>query len=89
MRGLYGEKLKVSVSAPPERGRANKQVEVALASWLKLPRGGASIVAGHTSRDKVVGFIGLDEAELRARLESLLVEHARTEKETASGSQGT
>ena len=89
LRGLYGEKLKVSVSAPPEKDRANKQLEDALVSWLGLPRGGASIMAGHTSRDKVVGFTGLDEAELRARLKALLEEHGRNKKETASGSQGS
>ena len=56
LRGLYGEKLKVSVSAPPEKDRANKQLEDALVSWLGLPRGGASTMAGHRAPSELSMF---------------------------------
>jgi uncharacterized protein (TIGR00251 family) len=65
--GRYGEGWKVRVAAPAEHGRANDAVLALLASTLGLPRGRLTIVAGASSRDKVVGLDGLtpDEAERR------------------------
>jgi len=72
VRGVYGDRLKVSVNAPPEDNRANRQLVEALAGWLDLRRNDVSIEAGHGSRDKVVAFRGIDEPELRTRLTGLV-----------------
>ena len=72
VRGMYGDKLKVSLSAPPEDNRANRQLEEALAGWLALPVRSVRVDAGHGSRDKVVAFAGIEEGELRNRLDALL-----------------
>ena len=72
VRGVYGDRLKVSVSAPPEDNRANRQLVQALAGWLELRSGDVSIESGHGSRDKVVAFRGIDEIELRKRLTGLV-----------------
>ena len=74
LRGLYGERLKVALSAPPEDNRANNQLEEALAEWLNVGRKQVGVQAGHASRDKVVAFTGIGEAEFRTRLERLLKE---------------
>jgi uncharacterized protein len=71
-RGVYGERLKVAVSAPPEDNRANEELVAALAGWLGLRRDAVGIESGHASRDKVVSFAGIDETELRAKLEALV-----------------
>lgn len=70
--GVYGDRLKVAVGAPPEDNRANAELVEALARWLDLRRDAVHIESGHTSRDKVVSFSGIDEAELRKRLAALL-----------------
>lgn len=72
LKGLYGERLKIALSAPPEDNRANKQLEEAVAEWLGLAREQVRVETGHASRDKVVAFAGIDEAELRDRLQKLL-----------------
>lgn len=72
MKGLYGDRLKVALSAPPEDNRANKQLEEAVADWLGLNHDQVFVQAGHTCRDKVVAFAGIEEAELGARLQKLL-----------------
>jgi uncharacterized protein (TIGR00251 family) len=72
LRGVYGDRLKVAVSAPPEDNRANRELVDALAKWLGLRRDDVSIDAGHGSRDKVVAFSGIEEPELRSRLVALL-----------------
>lgn len=52
--GPHGGALKVSVTAPAERGKANEAVVELLARELSLPRGSISIVSGESSPDKVV-----------------------------------
>ena len=69
--GWLGETLRVRVTAPPERGKANAAVEELLASALELARDAVRIVAGHASARKVVELSGLPEAELRSRLARL------------------
>lgn len=72
VQGIYGDRIKISVNAPAEANRANRQLVAALAGWLGLRRGQICIEAGHSSRDKVVAFSGIEEAELRNRLARLL-----------------
>jgi uncharacterized protein YggU (UPF0235/DUF167 family) len=66
--GWLGETLRVRVTAPPERGKANAAVEALLASALELAPDAVRIVAGHGSARKIVELEGLSEAELRGRL---------------------
>ena len=72
LRGVYGDRLKVSVSAPPEDNRANQELREALANWLEVSQDDVHIETGHKSRDKVVVFTGIGEPELRRKLEGLL-----------------
>jgi uncharacterized protein (TIGR00251 family) len=72
VRGVYGDRLKVSVSAPAEDNRANQELTEALAKWLRLGRDGVRVEIGHGSRDKVVAITGMEEAELRTKLVGLL-----------------
>lgn len=62
----------MAVAAPPEDNRANKELEQALAGWLKTRRDMVRVVKGHASRDKVVAFVGLDERQLRKSLNTAL-----------------
>jgi uncharacterized protein len=66
--GWLGETLKVRVSAPAERGRANAAAESIVAEALGLPGESARIVAGRTSARKVIEIVGLPESEIERRL---------------------
>jgi uncharacterized protein (TIGR00251 family) len=66
--GLYGDSLKVQVSAPPEGGKANARIEAVLAEALQVPVRSVQVVAGHGHPRKVVAVRGLSAADLRARL---------------------
>src|SRR5262249_11748784 len=66
--GWLGDTLKVRVSAPAERGKANAAVEALLADALGVPRDCVRIGAGTASPRKVVEIAGLTEAEVRSRL---------------------
>ena len=66
--GSVGDVLKVCVTAPPERGKANAEVESVLSQVLGIPTGWVHVIAGKTSSRKVIEVTGLDEAEVHRRL---------------------
>lgn len=74
LQGLYGDRIKVQVKAPPEAGRANEELTAALATWLELPADCVRVHSGHTVKDKLVSFSSIAEDDLRARLEHVLAE---------------
>ena len=69
--GWLGESLKVRVTAPPERGRANTATEALVAEALGLSKDRVRVVSGHSSPRKVLEISGLSEAEARERLSKL------------------
>jgi uncharacterized protein (TIGR00251 family) len=66
--GWLGDTLRVRVTAPAERGKANAAVEALLREVLGLSAGGATIVSGGSSPRKIVEIVGLSESEVRRRL---------------------
>ena len=66
--GWVGGALKVCVTAPPERGRANEAIVRVLADALRLPARSVRVADGASSPRKVVEIDGLDEREIRRRL---------------------
>jgi uncharacterized protein len=69
--GLHGDRLKVKVAAPPEKGRANDELLKFLARSLKVPRQAVQLTSGAASRAKVVAVNELSP-QLRSRLAALL-----------------
>ncbi|MGA8203530.1 MAG: DUF167 domain-containing protein [Woeseiaceae bacterium] len=66
--GWLGDTLRIRVSAPPERGKANAAVEALLSETLGLSVSEVKIVSGTSSPRKVVRILGLSEAEIRRKL---------------------
>lgn len=69
MVGWLGDALKVTVSAPPEDGRANKAVAALLASVLGIKASQVHVVKGHTQRLKVVRIDGVEQDAIQALLD--------------------
>ena len=74
IRGWMGDTLKLRVSAPPEKGRANRAVMALLARTLSTSRDRIVIVAGAGSRRKLIRVEGLSLEEVHARIRSALDE---------------
>ena len=52
--GIYGDAIKIKLTAPPVDGAANKMCIKFLAKCLKVPKTSLEIISGHTSRTKCV-----------------------------------
>jgi len=66
--GLHGDALKVTVTAPPERGRANAAIAALLAAALAVPARAVTVIAGAAAARKTVRVTGIDAAAVRQRL---------------------
>lgn len=64
--------VKIRLTAPPVEGKANKALIKLLSSVLDVAPSNIEIIAGQTSRDKLVTIIDLDAATLQERLLSYL-----------------
>jgi len=66
--GEHAGALKVSVSAPPEKGKANKAVCALIAKTLGVAKSHVSIISGETSRDKQVLIRGVPAQAVAPKL---------------------
>lgn len=57
-----GEALKVSVTAAPDKGKANAAVAALLAKTFKVAKSSVAVVSGETDRRKIVRIMGEPEA---------------------------
>ena len=68
--------LAVKVTAPPDKGKANKAFIETLARAAGIPKSSISLVAGETERNKTLLVTGN-----QAALEALIASHVNTGKE--------
>jgi uncharacterized protein len=72
--GLHGDRLKVRLAAPPEKGAANRELIAFLARALDLPKSSLKLTLGPQSRTKVVTVYDLSP-DLQERLDRLIPDH--------------
>jgi uncharacterized protein len=74
--GAYGDALKVRLSAPPVDGAANVALVKFLANIFAVDRESIRILAGGSSRSKVVEIDGITEQAVRdVATERIAVKH--------------
>jgi uncharacterized protein (TIGR00251 family) len=66
--GVHADALKIALTAPPVDGKANEALIAFLADALRLPRARIAVVAGLTSRTKMLRITGKSAAEVAAAL---------------------
>ncbi len=64
--GLHGDRVKIRISTPPEKGRANQSLVSLLIAMTHATR--ATVVSGKQSRYKTVELTGVGVATVRASL---------------------
>ena len=70
--GPHGDSLKISVSAPPEKGKANQAVIAFLSKITGLPGKQISVVSGPTSPRKVLTLAGITPERCRELSQSAM-----------------
>ena len=68
--GVHNGAIKVSLTAPPVDGAANKVLVEFMAKALEVPRGAVRITSGETSRHKLVAVAGIDAQATLKKLAS-------------------
>jgi len=74
--GRMGDAVKIAVTAPPEKGKANAALEKLLAAEFDLSSGAVEVVAGGASRRKTVRLRGIS----RERLAQWIAAHTQEGK---------
>lgn len=69
--GIHSDALKVRLTAPPIEGKANEALVAFLAERLGVRKSQVEIVAGATSRRKMIRVTGLSAQEIKERLPCL------------------
>jgi uncharacterized protein len=62
--GVHGSSLKVRLTAPPVDGAANEHLVIFLAQTFAVPRRAIKILAGESSRSKIVEIEGVTERDV-------------------------
>jgi uncharacterized protein (TIGR00251 family) len=72
---ILGERagaLRIAVTVPPERGKANAAIQAVLAAALGCKSSQVGLLSGETNREKRFLILDLTPDELRERLDSLM-----------------
>lgn len=72
VRGVYGTALKVAVQSPPEKGKANAEVEEVIARFLGVRKHQVLVVGGKTSRRKRIQVKGMFRNDFKAAVSRAL-----------------
>jgi uncharacterized protein len=67
--GKEGDVYRVKVNSPPVDGEANKELISLLSKKLRQPKSNFEIIAGKTSRIKIVRVQGIDKASVAELME--------------------
>ena len=60
--------LQVRISAPPVKGKANKELIAFLSQILDVSQSKVSIIKGHSSRNKLIAIDSMSQQEVMERL---------------------
>ena len=71
--GEHDGRLKVAVTAPPDKGKANTAIAAVLADAFDLSKNAVRLLSGPTSRQKRFVLIGLTRSDTEQKLAKLLV----------------
>ena len=72
IKGIHNGMLKIDITAPPEKGKANDAIIKLLAKKLGIAKSSIEIVSGETSRKKIILLRGIDRESLISIVTSII-----------------
>jgi uncharacterized protein (TIGR00251 family) len=61
--GVYNDALKISITAPPVEGKANKKCIAYLAKYFDVAKSKIEIILGQTSKHKLIKIYDISQEE--------------------------
>ena len=61
--GVYNDALKISITAPPVEGKANKKCIAYLAKYFDISKSKIEIILGQTSKNKLIKIYDISQEE--------------------------
>ena len=69
--GVYNNSLKITITAPPVEGKANKKCITYIAKCFDVAKSKIEIISGQTSKNKLVKIYDISQKEFIDKLEKI------------------
>ena len=70
--GVYNNALKISITAPPVEGKANKKCIAYLAKYFDIAKSKIEIISGQTSKNKLIKIYDISQKDFLDKLEKIV-----------------
>ena len=68
---VYNDALKISITASPVEGKANKKCIAYLAKYFDIAKSKIEIISGQTSKNKLIKIYDISQKEFLEKLEKI------------------
>jgi len=69
--GVYNNALKISITAPPVEGKANKKCIAYLAKYFDVAKSKIKIISGQTSKNKIIKIYDINQSKFLDKIEKI------------------
>jgi len=70
--GVYNKALKITITAPPVDGKANKKCIAYLAKYFDVAKSKIEIISGQTSKNKLIRIYDISQEEILDKIEKVV-----------------
>ena len=70
--GIYNNALKISITAPPVEGKANKKCIAYLAKYFDIAKSKIEIISGQTSKNKLIKIYNISQKDFLDKIEKIV-----------------
>ncbi|GAG12410.1 unnamed protein product [marine sediment metagenome] len=69
--GVYNDSLKITITAPPVEGKANKKCIAYLAKYFDVAKSKIEIISGQTSKNKLIKIYDISKKEFLDKIDKI------------------
>ena len=69
--GVYNDSLKITITAPPVEGKANKKCIAYLAKYFYVAKSKIEIISGQTSKNKLIKIYDISKKEFLDKIDKI------------------
>jgi len=69
--GVYNDSLKITITAPPFEGKANKKCIAYLAKYFNAAKSKIEIISGQTSKNKFIKIYDISQKDFLDKIEKI------------------